>query len=327
MHDEHQDILSKELTLTKNQNSRYYPSLTLKDYLDHILSEMRKNVRNKKDEKSLEKTSENIALGIYAVGLIIFAFNIFTKNDDIFGINISVIRFYWWIFAGIYLLICIERSQFFVALWKHSATKYIAGLIFSVLILCSFSTASAELNSIFHVDPSVFPLTRSFITGLIVLNSLTPVLILLGVICVSHMIVLFAYFQSKAEKVDHLKAFLSSAYLLIAIFFSVYTTKLNHKISQNIDLLTYRSAHLLDFNKSNPCKNLDEQKSVIFIGALQNRILIDEVKNYSDGFLESLLSGSGLSFSIFSDERESIPNEFTITDCEIGVSKSDANPL
>lgn len=181
------------------------------------------------------------------------------------------------IFSMLWLGISIERLSFFKTLWSFGVVKLVISLSISALLLFCTARSSLLINSVFGIDSSTFPFTRSFLSFFLFLKYLSPFLFLFIIISVFHVFNIIGYFKNN----DNYESFPASSFCfivfsaMVAGFFSLCLYK--YFSEEKLLAKTYVLARSLDFNEENHCLNLKNKKvGVVFIGSSQDKILIDE---------------------------------------------------
>lgn len=282
------EAIYEELSETPNEKSKRLND-TLKDYIIDIHSTLRKAELNKTIAANRSENSENFSIGILAsIILTCFLLNLGANGDiDWLNNNILIFRIVGVSLAAIFLGIVIERSSFFTELWKFNVTKFIATISFSALVIFSYGTASAEINSIFGIDASAMPFTRAITTGIYVIRKFYFVLFFVGILALVQMlgVVIYAHNKTKPDSDYENPPLLSIAIFVISLLFIGWCIHLNDSLTDKaLPKKIYRLAHILDFNTKHTCKNLPGSAAVIFMGDEQAKVLVDETI-----FLESSL--------------------------------------
>ncbi|MOA16919.1 hypothetical protein D3C78_1371520 [compost metagenome] len=156
---------------------------------------------------------------------------------------------------------------------QYNTLKIIGAFAFSTLVLSANILAASDINEVFGISASALPYTFSVITAAKLIIILKPLLVTL---CLAGALLL------TANIIDWYKVGLPRYVPLIfsigAIIGGGYPWYIvnNHLNSDELPLKIYTIAHKLDFSTNYNCTNIKDGYSVIFIGASQNRVLIDK---------------------------------------------------
>lgn len=297
VHTESINKLAAEFDVSENANYRYSNEKSTKQ----IIKDIRDAVLFLKNEKEIEKYSEqwnsSAALNILAiVALLIFIFSTSNSSDSEFIERLKLPAYIISIMlSSIWIGVNIERTLLFKELWRFKTAKIILSLSFTGLIVYCTAEASAIINDVFNIDPSFFPFTRSFLVAYLFFKKISIFVYLLAIVGVFCIINIISYLKSKWDGNSDVKfSFGALIYLFFTGVFSYFALEwvgsnfngdvLNRKV--------YSLAHQLDFNKKNPCSNLkDVEVSVIFLGANQDKVLVDfnkEEQLTASSFLEGI---------------------------------------
>jgi len=179
-----------------------------------------------------------------------------------------LVKLFGIILSFIYIGISIERTSFFKTVWKFGFTKFIISIAISALIIFCTSKASEFINIVFHVDASVFPYTRAYMTGLLVFQYTSPFFIIIFFFSIPHSLNIWRYIQYLRKKIDNYEESpIIINYILSVIY---YCPQPYHWLTYDFSeteypYKVYKLAHNLDFNPMHPCTNIDENTKVIFL--------------------------------------------------------------
>lgn len=207
------------------------------------------------------------------------------------------------IFSMLWLGISIERLSFFKTLWSFGIVKLVISLSISALLLFCTAKSSSLINSVFGIDSSSFPFTRSFLSFFLFLKYLSPFLFLFIIISGFHIFNIIGYLKNN----ESYESFPASSFCfivfsaMVAGFFSLCLYK--YFSEDKLLAKTYILARSLDFNEENHCLNLKKKKvGVIFIGSSQDKILIDE-KEIQVNNLENFFKNESVDFNISNNSK------------------------
>lgn len=175
---EHIEAIYEDLTYSSKEN--YYTNKTLKDYLSDILSILKSN--EKADELKKRRGEFSINSSLILLALISFCMICSAREGNEwswFSNYQYLVKLFGIILSFIYIGISIERTSFFKTVWKFGFIKFIISIAISALIIFCTSKASEFINIVFHVDASVFPYTRAYMTGLLVFQYTSPFFIII----------------------------------------------------------------------------------------------------------------------------------------------------
>lgn len=308
---EHIEAIYEDLTYSSKEN--YYTNKTLKDYLSDILSILKSN--EKADELKKRRGEFSINSSLILLALISFCMICSAREGNEwswFSNYQYLVKLFGIILSFIYIGISIERTSFFKTVWKFGFTKFIISIAISALIIFCTSKASEFINIVFHVDASVFPYTRAYMTGLLVFQYTSPFFIIIIFFSLLHSLNIWQYIQYLRKKIDNYEEppILSIIFLVLSIIVLSFSYHwLTYDFSETeYPYKVYKLAHNLDFNPKHPCSNIDENTKVIFLDSQYSKVLIDE-NSVQTRNLESFVNKdqSGIP----------IPKKFNIVSCKL----------
>ncbi|WP_334320356.1 hypothetical protein [Gilliamella apicola] len=308
---EYIEAIYEDLTYSSKEN--YYTNKTIKDYLSDILSILNSN----KEANELKKLRKEFSIDCSLILLAIISFCMICSaresNEWSWFSNYQYsVKLFGIILSFIYIGISIERTSFFKTVWKFGFTKFIISIAISALVIFCTSKASEFINIVFHVDASVFPYTRAYMTGLLVFQYISPFFIIIIFFSLLHSLNIWQYIQYLRKKIDNYEEppILSIIFLVLSIIVLCFSYHwLTCDFSENeYPYKVYRLAHNLDFNSKHPCSNIDENTKVIFLDSQYNKVLIDE-NSVQTRNLESFVNKdqSGIP----------VPKKFNIVSCKL----------
>jgi hypothetical protein len=167
------------------------------------------------------------------------------------------------VFLGLYVFVGTMETTLLRNLIGLRASLIGWVAIFACFAWVAKSRAVSEVNAIFHVDPSLLPMTLVAVTMLQVMSML-----FWPVIVTSVLILFVAYIWRKdfAGSHDGLAIVITLVISAVAqVFFALLVWGWVESGSQRTSTI-YRIAHFSDFNSSFRCQDLDEtQVSVLFV--------------------------------------------------------------
>ncbi|HBM1441688.1 TPA: hypothetical protein LUI45_004654 [Salmonella enterica subsp. enterica] len=265
----------------------------IKDIRDAVLF-----IKNESENKKYnEQWNSSITLNTLAiVAILIFIFSTSNSSDSEFIETLKLPAYIISIMLStIWIGINIERTLMFKELWKFKTTKIILSLSFTGLIVYCTAEASSIINDVFNIDPSFFPFTRSFLVAYLFFKKISILVYLLAIVGVVCIINIISYFKLKWDGNSDVRFPIGALiYIIFTCIFSyfalgwVYSNFNDGVLNKKV----YSLAHQLDFNKKNPCSNLqDFEVSVIFLRPNQEKVLVDFNKEEmltASSFLEGI---------------------------------------
>lgn len=176
------------------------------------------------------------------------------------------------VFLGLYVFIGTMETTILRNLMGLKASLIAWVVLFAYFAYVAKAQAVSDINSLFHIDASLLPMTVFAATLLQVLNMLYW-----PVIGMSIIILVVAYLW-RHEFVGSHEGFAIVLTLVISVvaqvIFTVMVWGWVDTPGQRRSII-YRIAHFADFNSSYRCMGLDESKfSVVFIDPAKTRVLI-----------------------------------------------------
>ncbi|MDY1046957.1 hypothetical protein SOM55_09105 [Pseudomonas coleopterorum] len=228
--------------------------------------------RNDKEAQEAERLEESLK-HLLVVALISAIFstaaisisNSETPHPDLFALLMSVS-----LLLGIYTFLALMELRLGQRLLQWKATIVLWVVSIGCLSYFAKIRAVSDINSIFHIDASLFPMTLLVTT---ILHSTSMLLWVIGGIGVTSFICVLTAHRSETTPgqtaiIVICYAVNSFTCLVIALFI-FYKVDVDSSRQQMI----YRISHVADFNSFSPCKNVDPQAySSVYIDA--NRYLV-----------------------------------------------------
>ncbi|MFJ2452601.1 hypothetical protein ACIOWK_12935 [Pseudomonas protegens] len=141
--------------------------------------------------------------------------------------------------------------------------------------------ASVDINTIFHMEASAFPMTLIAATLLHMINSLLWFFFISGVVC-------FLLAGSSAMEGHHRgRAMLITCQVVTGLAFMIIAWFSHFKIDKEVarHQIIYRVAHSVDFNAHSPCANIDSSTTgMVFLDADKRLALIAPTLDEFAGF-------------------------------------------
>ncbi|EKP5434380.1 hypothetical protein P3N87_004627 [Salmonella enterica] len=289
--------LLAEFDSSDNANYRYSNEKSTKQIIKDIRDAVLFIKNESENKKYNEQWNSSITLNTLAiVAILIFIFSTSNSSDSEFIETLKLPAYIISIMLStIWIGINIERTLMFKELWKFKTTKIILSLSFTGLIVYCTAEASAIINDVFNIDPSFFPFTRSFLVAYLFFKKISILVYLLAIVGVVCIINIISYFKLKWNGNSDVRFPIGALiYIIFTCIFSYFVLGWVYS-NFNDDVLNkkvYSLAHQLDFNKKNPCSNLqDFEVSVIFLGPNQEKVLVDFNKEEmltASSFLEGI---------------------------------------
>jgi hypothetical protein len=175
------------------------------------------------------------------------------------------------VFVGLYVFVGTMETTLLRNLINLRASLVAWVVLFAYFAFVAKAHAVSEINSIFHVDAALLPMTLIAVTVLQVLSML-----FWPVIVISALILLVAYLWRKEFVGSHEGLAIVVTLLISAIaqvFFAALIWGWVDSGTQRKSTI-YHIAHFADFNSSFRCKGLDESKlSVLFVDPAKTKVV------------------------------------------------------
>lgn len=260
-----------------------------------------------------EQHSQNlkIALGLLGfTGLMLAIAR--AAGSDIEWVREHTLAFRLWGVAlcTMFVGVSLERSAIVKSLWGFTATKLLVSIALSCVIIYAKGKAAGYINGVFHVDASALPITLVYITGLMVFKLLLPFVFAITItLFVVHLFAAIGWLKDKfigqQDELPPLYSLLSVFVSGVIIFYGWNWS--NGQLSDSrVPEKVYLTAHALDFNQSHQCANIDANKPGIFLGNVQESVLVAPYK------LENI------DFATVFDGAVIVPRDFTRQKCDYG---------
>ncbi|EOL8943030.1 hypothetical protein ACM91X_000087 [Cronobacter dublinensis] len=273
--------LVAEFNSSDNANYKYSNDKSTKQIIKDIRDAVLFIKRESEDKKHSEQWNSSVALNILAIAaILIFIFSTSNSSDSELIETLKLPAYIISIMLStIWIGINIERTLIFKELWRFKTAKIIVSLSFTGLIVYCTAEASAIINDVFNIDPSFFPFTRSFLVSYLFFKKISILVYLLAIVGVFCIINIISFFKSKLDGNSDIEfPFGALIYIFFTCVFSYFALGwVNSNFNDNVlNKKVYSLAHKLDFNKRNPCSNLQgAEVSVIFLGQNQDKVLAD----------------------------------------------------
>ncbi|EPH6761908.1 hypothetical protein ACS0ON_001418 [Cronobacter dublinensis] len=273
--------LVAEFNSSDNVNYKYSNEKSTKQIIKDIRDAVLFIKRESEDKKHNEQWNSSVALNILAiVAILIFIFSTSNSSDSELIETLKLPAYIISIMLStIWIGINIERTLIFKELWRFKTAKIIVSLSFTGLIVYCTAEASAIINDVFNIDPSFFPFTRSFLVSYLFFKKISILVYLLAIVGIFCIINIISFFKSKWDENSDIEfPFGALIYIFFTCVFSYFALGwVNSNFNDNVlNKKVYSLAHKLDFNKRNPCSNLQgAEVSVIFLGQNQDKVLAD----------------------------------------------------
>lgn len=234
--------------------------------IDHSIK-ARQNEISEQKEKLSETRTALFGLSMMAVIVCLVAFGRAEEKPDT-----ALFLMIGFVFMGLYIFIGTMETTLLRNLvgLKASTTAWI------VLLACFTYVAKAkavsDVNSIFHVDPSLLPMTVLATTALQVMSMLFVPVIAVCIITALVVILWRKEFSGSYDGVMIIGALIVSA--AAQVMFSMFIWGWVNTDEQKINTI-YRIAHFADFSSSFRCNGLDESKvSIIFVDPGRTQVVV-----------------------------------------------------
>lgn len=314
---EHIEAISFQLRGTVKGGKANTRPATIQDHLSELVSLAREAAWQGKREPLMIQIAETTSLYALAIicGLLTWYGSAHAASGwgwldehrfalKTWGVALSTV------FVGIH----IERTGLANVVWRSGATKFLASIGLSALVIYSAGKAASVVNGVFSIDAAALPYTRALLTGWIAFTHLAwPLMLIVGAIAGWHLIIVLAYFWHGASPSDDEASPTFSWHSLgVVIMTAVVFGNIGVWLFRTLDnaqlpTKVYQLARILDFNGKHTCVNLRPEVSVVFIGPEQNKVLLDSNSQTTPGLEEF--------FGREASWWQSPPAGFAVTDC------------
>lgn len=176
------------------------------------------------------------------------------------------------VFMGLYVFVGTMETTLLRSLVGLKASVIAWLLLFSYFAFVAKAKAMGDINSIFHVDAALLPMTLLATTVLQVMSML-----FWPVIVVSVLIAVVAFFwrEEFSGSIDGVKIIVALVVSAGAqVMFSLFVWGWVNADEQRHNTI-YRIAHFADFNSSFRCSNLNEgELSVLFVDPAKSQVIV-----------------------------------------------------
>ncbi|NWA29211.1 hypothetical protein HX866_30430 [Pseudomonas gingeri] len=173
---------------------------------------------------------------------------------------------------GFYILMSLLEIKLDQKLMHLKSSLLIWAAFFGGLGIFAKIDAQAEINQIFHVDPSLLPMTLTAATFIHALAKLEPIFYLISVASF-----IFFALSNKAYREGKRTLSYSVCHLancLVFLIIALLVTRVMASEERRGEIL-YRFAHLADFSTFSPCENVNsEEFDVLYLDGNRKRVLI-----------------------------------------------------
>lgn len=262
-----------------------------------------RNDKQAQEDEKFEESLKHLVVVAVVCAVLLFAAvavsNSDTPHPDLFAIFMSIS-----LLLGIYTFMALMEIRIgrHLLQWKSTLILWVAFL--ACLGYFAKIRAVSDINAIFHIDASLFPMTLLVATIFHSASMLHPVVIGIGIISFISALAVTRSGKSSAQVImiafcNGVNAF---ACLVIALFIAY---KVNDEGSRM--QMIYRIAHVADFNSFSPCKNVNSAGfSWVYVDANRYLVLIAPK-------IEDILNLEPRRFSVFRSIQ--IPKEFPVQRC------------
>lgn len=227
------------------------------------MTDVKKNEENAKLDATRTALLHTSVIGL----LILIASVLNAENHPDIALSLMVT----FVLFGLYVFVGTIETTILRNLIDLRASLIAWIVIFAFFAYVAKAQAVSEINSIFHVDAALLPMTLLAVTVLQVMS-----LLLWPVIVISALIVLVIFlwradfFGSQGGIAIVITLIISAAaQIVFALFVSGW---INSDFQRKSTI--YRIAHFADFSSSFRCKNLDERElSVLFVDPAKTRVI------------------------------------------------------
>lgn len=271
--------------------------------MSNVVTVTPKHNRQAQELEKLEESLKHLVVvalisAVFSVAAITIS-NSDTPHPDLFAMLMSMS-----LLLGIYTFMALMELRLGQRLLQWKSTVVLWVVFFGCLSYFAKIQAVSDINSIFHIDASLFPMTLLVATALHSAGMLFWVVVFVGGI--SFFSALFAH---RSENEPGQIIIITLCHAVNAFTFLVISLFIAYKVHDENSRrqMIYRIAQVADFNSFSPCKNVDATLySSVYIDA--NRYLVLVAPRIIDGFnLEARR------FSVFRSVK--IPDSFPVLRC------------
>ena len=287
----------EELSLTPLNKRIAHPEQTIKGYLQAMLDHLVQKDRMAEFKKEGKETSEAVSLGICGVlGLLLVFIAANSKDNSDWWRTYSYFFFaLGTVLTAMFVAASMEKSLPVTRMLKFNSVKIFCAFIFSAAIIYSSAQASSLLNSIFRIDGSNFPYARAILSAAFFLKMCTPLLIILAPFALLHALVVWRAAKDKEDV--FLFPWNSVLFIVAALVVAGSFWWITHGSFGDAQIRNkaYKLTHYLDFSDAAYCAHESEEskeKSYLFFGQDQNKVLVDTKLELKESFEEFLKDNS-----------------------------------
>lgn len=171
-----------------------------------------------------------------------------------------------------YILMSLLELKLAHRLMHLKSSLLILAVLLGGLSIFAKIDAQAELNQIFHVDPSLLPMTLAAGTFIHALVKLEPAFYL---ICAASF-VLFLMSNAASRRGERTLGYSVCHFVNSAVFviIAALVSQVMAQEERRVEVL-YRFAHVADFNSFSPCKNVhSDEFDVLYLDSQREKVLI-----------------------------------------------------
>lgn len=276
---EHIEAIYEEINFSERGKRNYTQDFTIKDLLTRILSTLREEIYKKNSKKEDERYALSASKTILVLVGITLIFCGKADNDlNWISNNWLAIKLWGIALTSLFIGISLEDIDFFKRIWSFGVTKVISTLAVSGLFIFCTGKASSLINGVFHVDASALPYTRTFVSGFMFFEYISPLIVVVILIIVVFYVLSFISWISQEGDKDYFNfPYFPTLFTLASVVLLVVTINFMRDNFTDFELPVkiYKLGHALDFNEKYTCSNIPEGYTVLFLGDRQDRVLVD----------------------------------------------------
>jgi hypothetical protein len=261
------------------------------------------------DEKQAKDSAIQALFGVTVVVVVMFFIAIsYTSGDDPEPEKFAIFMC-GALLGSIYVFLGLVEVTLMHRIMNLKSSLLLWAFFVACLGYVARTIASVDINIIFHIEASVFPMTLIAATLLHMINLLFWFFFISGIVCflVAVSSVMEGLHLGKGLMLIICQVVAGLAFMIISWFshYKIGKEGVRHQI-------IYRIAHSVDFNARSPCANIDSSKTaMVFLDADKRLAIIAPILDEFAGFEWRIVPYL---------RSVSIPENFQTVVCEYSVS-------
>lgn len=263
---------------------------------------------NKDETEVKEKVEHSYRLGVIGtlglfLGLVI---PILINEDSADWLKLFQMPIFWSGIAFFLVFICLSIESALKKYWKYSTLKVFVAFVISIAVFIASSLADADINGVFGIDSSGLSYTFSIFTMVHLFVMLKPIFAFITILG-SVLLIKRTYDALRYDGSGYL-AYLFALGGVLGGGYPWYVIE-SYLNEDEMSMKIYKVAHMVDFKRKYSCSNIPKGKAVVFIGASQNRVLVDNP-------IQDFGTPKEFLYTKTSDHRFDIPDNFDVKKCQ-----------